>query len=381
MTRQLTILGSTGASARQHARRRGAPSATVSTSSRSPPMRKRRSAVSSNASGFRPRVRRARQRRAAETLRAAVLAATASRPRCLHGERRRSSEIASLPEVDTVMAAIVGTAGSARRRFAAARAGKRVLLANKEALVMAGPLFMRGGARSWRDAAADRQRAQRDIPVRCRARFAGDLAASGVRRILLTASGGPFRTPRASSLHDVTPEQACAHPNWVMGRKISVDSATMMNKGLEVIEARWLFRRRRQQIEVVIHPRERDPFAGRVRRRLGARAARQSRHAHADRARARLSRAHRRRRATRSTSRASARCTSRSPDVARFPCLRLAYAALRSRRERARRAQRRQRSRGRARFSRGSSGSIGYPGDSSSTCCTRRDARCRGFAR
>ena len=146
---------------------------------------------------------------------------------------------------DVVMAAIVGAAGLAST-FAAARAGKRVLLANKEALVMAGPLLTRAA----RDAGA------RLLPVDSEhnAVFQCLSDIKAVRRIVLTASGGPFRCAPVESLEAVTPAQACAHPNWVMGRKISVDSATMMNKGLEVIEARWLFDVAPSSIDVVIHP-------------------------------------------------------------------------------------------------------------------------------
>ncbi|MBI5660137.1 MAG: 1-deoxy-D-xylulose-5-phosphate reductoisomerase [Nitrosomonadales bacterium] len=160
--------------------------------------------------------------------------------------------VASLPEVDTVMAAIVGAAGL-RPTLAAARAGKKILLANKETLVMAGRIFM--------DTA--RQHGATLLPIDSEHNavfqalprdYAGDLAASGVRRILLTASGGSFRDTPLSDLRQVTPEQACAHPNWVMGRKISVDSSTMMNKGLEVIEAHWLFNAPADAIQVVVHP-------------------------------------------------------------------------------------------------------------------------------
>ena len=149
------------------------------------------------------------------------------------------------------MAAIVGAAGLPPC-LAAARAGKRLLLANKEALVVGGALFMRAVQRGRGHAAADRQRALGDLPVP-----AASSAASGPTRIdhiVLTASGGPFRTRDPATLHSVTPDEACAHPNWVMGRKISVDSATMMNKALEVIEARWLFDLAPEQIRVVIHP-------------------------------------------------------------------------------------------------------------------------------
>ena len=165
--------------------------------------------------------------------------------------------VSSLPEVDSVMAAIVGAAGL-RPALAAARAGKRVLLANKETLVMAGRFFMQ--------AVQDHQATLLPIDSEHNAVFQSmpgsffqpdsdrNLGRHGVRRVLLTASGGPFRTRDLDTLKDITPEQAIAHPNWVMGKKISVDSATMMNKGLEVIEAHWLFNAPPAQIEVVIHP-------------------------------------------------------------------------------------------------------------------------------
>jgi len=153
--------------------------------------------------------------------------------------------VAGDPGCEIVMAAIVGAAGLAST-LAAARAGKRVLLANKEALVMAGPLVMR----------AAREAGATLLPVDSEhnAVFQCFSNKESVRKIILTASGGPFRSTPLDSLAAVTPEQACAHPNWVMGRKISVDSATMMNKGLEVIEARWLFELAPERIEVVIHP-------------------------------------------------------------------------------------------------------------------------------
>ncbi len=160
--------------------------------------------------------------------------------------------MASLPEVDTVMAAIVGAAGLPST-LAAARAGKRVLLANKEALVMAGPVFMRAVCESGAvllPVDSEHNAIFQSLPLD----YAGNMARSGVSRILLTASGGPFRKTPVAELAHVTPEQACAHPNWVMGRKISVDSASMMNKGLEVIEAHWLFNVPAEKIEVVIHP-------------------------------------------------------------------------------------------------------------------------------
>ena len=167
----------------------------------------------------------------------------------LHGARALC-ELAAHPEVDAVMAAIVGAAGLASC-IAAAEAGKRVLLANKEALVVGGSLFTaalaRGGATLlpidsehsaiFQCLPEDRSTWQRRID-----------------HIVLTASGGPFRGRDPKTLRDVTPDQACAHPNWVMGRKISVDSATMMNKALEVIEAHYLFDLAPEQIEVVIHP-------------------------------------------------------------------------------------------------------------------------------
>lgn len=160
--------------------------------------------------------------------------------------------ISALPEVDSVMAAIVGAAGL-RPALAAARAGKRVLLANKETLVMAGRFFMeavREHGATLLPIDSEHNAVFQSLP----ADYSGDPARHGVRRILLTASGGPFRARAVETLKDVTPEEAVAHPNWVMGKKISVDSASMMNKGLEVIEARWLFNARPEQIEVVIHP-------------------------------------------------------------------------------------------------------------------------------
>ena len=161
-------------------------------------------------------------------------------------------QVARAPEVTLVMAAIVGAAGL-KSALAAAQAGKRVLLANKESLVMSGHIFM--CAVQANQATLLPIDSEHNAIFQAMPRAAnGDLAALGVRRILLTASGGPFRTASLVSLGQVTPEQACAHPNWVMGRKISVDSATMMNKGLEVIEAHWLFNASADQIQVVVHP-------------------------------------------------------------------------------------------------------------------------------
>jgi 1-deoxy-D-xylulose-5-phosphate reductoisomerase len=160
--------------------------------------------------------------------------------------------VAGLPEVDTVMAAIVGAAGLLPS-LEAARCGKRVLLANKEALVMSGGLFMEQVRNSG--AVLLPIDSEHNAIFQCMpGGFVSGQAPRGVRRILLTASGGPFRTTPLDQLARVTPEQACAHPNWDMGRKISVDSATMMNKGLEVIEACWLFDVEASAVEVVLHP-------------------------------------------------------------------------------------------------------------------------------
>jgi 1-deoxy-D-xylulose-5-phosphate reductoisomerase len=160
--------------------------------------------------------------------------------------------IAQDRDVAIVMAAVVGAAGLAST-LAAAKAGKRVLLANKEALVMAGPLLMRA-VRSA-NAVLLPIDSEHNAVFQCLPQGdAGKPSLRAVRRVMLTASGGPFRTLSVDRLPHVTPNEACAHPNWVMGRKISVDSATMMNKGLEIIEARWLFDIPPEKIEVVIHP-------------------------------------------------------------------------------------------------------------------------------
>ena len=233
--------------------------------------------------------------------------------------------VAALPEVDCVMAAIVGAAGLLPT-LAAARAGKRVLLANKEALVMAGPLFV----------AAVRQGGAELLPIDSEHNaifqclppgFAAEgLDAAGVRRILLTGSGGPFRVTPLDRLPDATPEQACAHPNWSMGRKISVDSATMMNKGLEVIEAHWLFGAAPARIEVVVHPQSvvhsmveyRD---GSVLAQLGHPDMRTP-IAHA------LAWPHRMASGAAFLDFFRLQLEFQAPDFARFPCLRLAFAAL-----------------------------------------------------
>lgn len=161
-------------------------------------------------------------------------------------------QVASAADVDAVMSAIVGAAGLVPT-LAAVQAGKKVLLANKEALVMSGALFMQ----------AVREHGAQLLPIdsehnaiyQCLpCNYHDGLQQVGVRRLLLTASGGPFRETALNDLAKVTPAQACAHPNWSMGQKISVDSATMMNKGLELIEACWLFDAQPQQVEIVVHP-------------------------------------------------------------------------------------------------------------------------------
>ncbi|HVC13045.1 MAG TPA: 1-deoxy-D-xylulose-5-phosphate reductoisomerase, partial [Burkholderiales bacterium] len=165
---------------------------------------------------------------------------------------RALEQVATDAQCDVVMAAIVGAAGLPSA-MAAARAGKRVLLANKEALVMAGPLFMRTAHQA--KAVLLPIDSEHNAVFQCLPHSAREgTSSASVRRIVLTASGGPFRVVALERLAAVTPEEACAHPNWVMGRKISVDSATMMNKGLEVIEARWLFDAAPERIEVLIHP-------------------------------------------------------------------------------------------------------------------------------
>ncbi|KAB0498890.1 1-deoxy-D-xylulose-5-phosphate reductoisomerase [Pseudomonas vancouverensis] len=185
-------------------------------------------------------------RRLQDDLRAAGLST-----RVLVGEEGLC-RIASDPAVDAVMAAIVGAAGL-RPTLAAVEAGKKILLANKEALVMSGALFMQAVRKSG--SVLLPIDSEHNAIFQCMpGNFAQGLEAVGVRRILLTASGGPFRQTPMAELAHVSPAQACAHPNWSMGRKISVDSASMMNKGLELIEACWLFDARPSQVEVVIHP-------------------------------------------------------------------------------------------------------------------------------
>lgn len=180
-----------------------------------------------------------------------LLADMPERPEILSGVEGLE-QVSALPEVGYVMAAIVGAAGL-RPTLAAARAGKRVLLANKESLVVAGALLMQAVADSGAELLPIDS--EHNAIFQCLPPNFGDgLAQVGVRRILLTASGGPFRDWPLERLPSVTPEQACAHPTWDMGRKISVDSATMMNKGLEVIEACWLFGTDTDHVQVVVHP-------------------------------------------------------------------------------------------------------------------------------
>ena len=178
-----------------------------------------------------------------------ALSAEGLRTQVLHGSQALAM-VAAHPDVDVVMGAIVGAAGL-EPCLAAARAGKRLLLANKEALVVGGALFMQAveeGGATLLPIDSEHSAIFQCLPE--------DRGSWGRRidHILLTASGGPFRQRDPARLRDVRPEEACAHPNWVMGRKISVDSATMMNKALEVIEARWLFNLAPEQIRVVIHP-------------------------------------------------------------------------------------------------------------------------------
>lgn len=199
---------------------------------------------------FKPRYAVMTEPEAAKTLRE-KLAAAGSATDVLQGSAALI-DVAKAPEVTTLMAAIVGAAGLPAT-LAAARAGKRILLANKETLVVAGQLFMDAIHESGAELLpidSEHSAIFQSLP----AGFNGDLDAAGVNIIWLTASGGPFRTWSREQMQNVTPEQAVAHPNWVMGKKISVDSASMMNKGLEVIEARWLFNAQTSQIRVIVHP-------------------------------------------------------------------------------------------------------------------------------
>jgi 1-deoxy-D-xylulose-5-phosphate reductoisomerase len=238
-------------------------------------------------------------------------------------------QVAVLPQADYVMAAIVGAAGLLPT-LAAARAGKRVLLANKEALVMSGRLFMDEVRRSKAvllPIDSEHNALFQCMPTEVSVR--GGLHAAGVRRILLTASGGPFRQSPRSELKHVTPAQACAHPNWVMGRKISVDSATMMNKGLEVIEASWLFDIPLDAVQVVLHPQSVvhsmvEYIDGSVLAQLGSPDMRTP-IAHALAWPARIESG-----VEYLDLFQVARLDFEPPDFDRFPCLRLAYAAARA---------------------------------------------------
>jgi 1-deoxy-D-xylulose-5-phosphate reductoisomerase len=197
---------------------------------------------------FRPRCAVVPDDSAADRLRQGLAAAGVA-TEVLVGAQALSA-LAAAPEVDAVMAAIVGAAGLPPC-LAAARAGKRLLLANKEALVVGGAYFMdavREGGATLLPIDSEHSAIFQCLPED------RSTWAQRIDHIVLTASGGPFRQRAPDSLHDITPEQAVAHPNWVMGRKISVDSATMMNKALEVIEARWLFSLEPERVQVVIHP-------------------------------------------------------------------------------------------------------------------------------
>jgi 1-deoxy-D-xylulose-5-phosphate reductoisomerase len=200
---------------------------------------------------YQPKVAVLRDEAAAEQLKQALLKA-GSETIVFSGEQALA-DVASTDQTDYVVAAIVGAAGLLPT-LAAAKAGKRILLANKEALVMSGALFMQtvkeNGA-TLLPVDSEHNAIWQCMPVMDEQRY--EFTGKGVRKIILTASGGPFRDADLTTLDNVTPEQAVAHPNWSMGQKISVDSATMMNKGLEVIEAHWLFGLDSQQINVVLH--------------------------------------------------------------------------------------------------------------------------------
>lgn len=273
---------------------------------------------------FRPRFAVMGDSVAAENLRSR-LSAQGLRTEVLSGVTALC-DVAAHPEVHGVMAAIVGAAGLAPA-LAAARAGKRVFLANKEALVLSGRLMMDAVAHSGAQLLpidSEHNAVFQSLP----AGYRRDPEACGVTRILLTASGGPFRERALETLGDVTPEEACAHPNWVMGRKISVDSASMMNKGLEVIEAHWLFNLPPERIEVVVHPQSVihsmvEYADGSVLAQLGnpdMRTPIANAMAYPDRIDA----------GVRSLDLFEiARLTFERPDFRRFPCLALAYDALR----------------------------------------------------
>ena len=180
----------------------------------------------------------------------ALLSAQGSATEVLFG-REALCAVSSAEGVDTVMAAVVGAAGL-EPTLAAVRAGKKILLANKEALVMAGGLFMQAVAASG--SVLLPIDSEHNAIFQCLPSDFKNTDKGGVKKLLLSASGGPFRGRTLEQMRAVTPDQACAHPNWSMGRKISVDSATLMNKGLELIEACWLFNVAASQVEVVVHP-------------------------------------------------------------------------------------------------------------------------------
>jgi 1-deoxy-D-xylulose-5-phosphate reductoisomerase len=233
--------------------------------------------------------------------------------------------VAAHPDADAVMAAIVGAAGLPST-LAAAKAGKKIMLANKESMVMAGRLLI-DTARACGAVLLPIDSEHNAIFQALPTNYMGDMEASGVRRLVLTASGGPFLRTPPEALTDVTPDQACAHPNWVMGRKISVDSATLMNKGLEVIEAHYLFGARHDQIDVVIHPQSVvhsmvEYFDGSVIAQLGNPDMRTP-IAHA------LAYPERIDAGVESLDfLATGKLEFEAPDMERFPCLRLAYTAL-----------------------------------------------------
>ena len=200
---------------------------------------------------FRPRYAALADLQAADQLRQELRAANC-KTEVLAGAAALD-QLAAHPEIHSVMAAIVGASGLSST-LAAAHAGKRILLANKESLVMSGQLFMnavRAGKAQLLPIDSEHNAIFQCLPD---SRLATQPAASGIKRLLLTASGGPFLRTAANALHDITPEQACAHPRWIMGKKISVDSATLMNKGLELIEASLLFAMPPANIDVLIHP-------------------------------------------------------------------------------------------------------------------------------
>ncbi len=202
-------------------------------------------------SQWQPRYAVMANEQAAEQLRQALKSSRGNEVEVLFGESGLEY-VARHEDTDYVMAAIVGAAGLLPT-LAAAKAGKRVLLANKESLVLSGKIFMdavRDSKAELLPIDSEHNAIFQCMPVD----FANGLSKTGVTRILLTASGGPFRTKSLSQLAEVSPDEACAHPNWDMGRKISVDSASMMNKGLELIEACWLFNTQPENVQVVIHP-------------------------------------------------------------------------------------------------------------------------------